>query len=82
MEYGLFQIKVIDRTDLSQHRSLSGNIKLPWKIEPLGDAVEVRHWKQESSLEPLRQDRLVDRKLIASYFDIQFIVSVIFQMRK
>ncbi|XP_041636338.1 F-box only protein 15-like [Cheilinus undulatus] len=34
------ELKVINRTNLSQHRSLSGNIKLPWKSEELEGSVE------------------------------------------
>nr|XP_046234804.1 F-box only protein 15-like isoform X2 [Scatophagus argus] len=37
---GLMLLRVINRTNLSQHRSLSGNIKLPWKSESLEGSVE------------------------------------------
>ncbi|CAG5926708.1 unnamed protein product, partial [Menidia menidia] len=37
---GLVELRVISRTDLSQHRSLSGSIKLPWKSGELEGAVE------------------------------------------
>ncbi|KAM7378541.1 hypothetical protein PAMA_013441 [Pampus argenteus] len=37
---GLVELKAINRTNLSQHRSLSGNIKLPWKSEVLEGSVE------------------------------------------
>ncbi|KAK5615105.1 hypothetical protein CRENBAI_005602 [Crenichthys baileyi] len=36
----LVELRVIRRTSLSQHRSLSGSIKLPWKGEELEGAVE------------------------------------------
>ncbi|XP_037616246.1 F-box only protein 15-like isoform X3 [Sebastes umbrosus] len=36
----LVELRVINRTDLSQHRSLSGSIKLPWKSEALEGSVE------------------------------------------
>ncbi|XP_036977678.1 F-box only protein 15 isoform X3 [Acanthopagrus latus] len=38
---GLLELRVINRNDLSQHRSLSGNIKLPWKSEFLEGSVEL-----------------------------------------
>ncbi|XP_037616243.1 F-box only protein 15-like isoform X1 [Sebastes umbrosus] len=37
----LVELRVINRTDLSQHRSLSGSIKLPWKSEALEGSVEI-----------------------------------------
>ncbi|KAM4570221.1 F-box only protein 15-like [Odontesthes bonariensis] len=37
---GLVELRVINRTNLSQHRSLSGSIKLPWKFQDLEGAVE------------------------------------------
>ncbi|KAI3366969.1 hypothetical protein L3Q82_009251 [Scortum barcoo] len=37
---GLVELKVIEQTDLSQHRSLSGNIRLPWKSDDLEGSVE------------------------------------------
>ncbi|KAM6961536.1 F-box only protein 15-like [Tautogolabrus adspersus] len=37
---GHVELRVINRTNLSQHRSLSGNIKLPWKSEELEGSVE------------------------------------------
>eukprot|EP00064_Thunnus_orientalis_P016534 superscaffoldBa00003302_g16600 len=37
---GQVELKAINRTNLSQHRSLSGNIKLPWKSEVLEGSVE------------------------------------------
>ncbi|KAM3587676.1 uncharacterized protein V6R79_011634 [Siganus canaliculatus] len=40
IQRGLVVLKVIDRTNLSQHRSLSGNIKLPWKSGSLEGSVE------------------------------------------
>ncbi|XP_023270604.1 F-box only protein 15-like [Seriola lalandi dorsalis] len=40
IQRGLVELKVIDRTNLSQHRSLSGNVKLPWKSEALEGSVE------------------------------------------
>ncbi|XP_044042581.1 F-box only protein 15-like isoform X4 [Siniperca chuatsi] len=40
IQRGLVELKVINRTNLSQHRSLSGNIKLPWKSEALEGSVE------------------------------------------
>ncbi|KAG7218720.1 hypothetical protein INR49_019756 [Caranx melampygus] len=40
IQRGLVELKVIDRTNLSQHRSLSGNVKLPWKSEVLEGSVE------------------------------------------
>ncbi|GAA6218752.1 F-box only protein 15-like isoform X2 [Lates japonicus] len=40
IQHGLVELKVIDRTNLSQHRSLSGNVKLPWKSEMLEGSVE------------------------------------------
>ncbi|XP_070710310.1 F-box only protein 15-like [Pempheris klunzingeri] len=40
IQRGLMELKVIDRTNLSQHRSLSGSIKMPWKSEELEGAVE------------------------------------------
>ncbi|XP_045895654.1 F-box only protein 15-like isoform X4 [Micropterus dolomieu] len=41
IQHGLMELRVISRTDVSQHRSLSGNIKLPWKSETLEGSVEV-----------------------------------------
>ncbi|XP_038563964.1 F-box only protein 15-like isoform X4 [Micropterus salmoides] len=40
IQHGLMELRVISRTDVSQHRSLSGNIKLPWKSETLEGSVE------------------------------------------
>ncbi|XP_030295612.1 F-box only protein 15-like isoform X3 [Sparus aurata] len=37
---GLLELRVINKNNLSQHRSLSGNIKLPWKTEFLEGSVE------------------------------------------
>ncbi|XP_054480327.1 F-box only protein 15-like [Anoplopoma fimbria] len=37
---GLVELRVINRNNLSQHRSLSGNIKLPWRSETLEGSVE------------------------------------------
>ncbi|XP_028426363.1 F-box only protein 15 isoform X2 [Perca flavescens] len=37
---GLVELRVINRTNLSEHRPLSGNIKMPWKSEPLEGVVE------------------------------------------
>ncbi|KAK9525960.1 hypothetical protein VZT92_016625 [Zoarces viviparus] len=37
---GLVELRVIDLNNLSEHRSLSGNIKLPWKSESLEGSVE------------------------------------------
>ncbi|XP_065807439.1 F-box only protein 15-like isoform X2 [Labrus bergylta] len=37
---GHVELRVINRTNLSQHRSLSGNIKLPWKSLELEGSVE------------------------------------------
>lgn len=39
------ELRVIDRSNLSQHRSLSGNVKLPWKSEELEGSVEVHLFK-------------------------------------
>lgn len=36
------ELKVIHRTNLSKHRSLSGSIRLPWKSEAVEGSVEVR----------------------------------------
>lgn len=38
----LVELRVIDRINFSQHRSLSGNVRLPWKSEELDGSVEVR----------------------------------------
>ncbi|XP_073336433.1 F-box only protein 15-like isoform X2 [Pagrus major] len=40
IDRGLLELRVINRNNLSQHRSLSGNIKLPWKSEFLEGSVE------------------------------------------
>uniref|UniRef100_A0A3Q1BZZ3 F-box domain-containing protein n=1 Tax=Amphiprion ocellaris TaxID=80972 RepID=A0A3Q1BZZ3_AMPOC len=40
VQRSLVKLDVINRTDLSQHRSLSGSIKLPWKSEELEGSVE------------------------------------------
>ncbi|XP_041820261.1 F-box only protein 15-like [Chelmon rostratus] len=40
IQCGLLEFRVISRTDLSQHRSLSGNITLPWQSETLEGSVE------------------------------------------
>ncbi|XP_026218321.1 F-box protein isoform X2 [Anabas testudineus] len=40
IQRGLVELRVIDRTNLSQHRSLSGNVKLPWWSEELEGSVE------------------------------------------
>ncbi|XP_030004191.1 F-box only protein 15-like [Sphaeramia orbicularis] len=37
---GLVELKVINRTNVCQHRTLSGNIKMPWKTEELKGSVE------------------------------------------
>ncbi|XP_039647045.1 F-box only protein 15-like isoform X2 [Perca fluviatilis] len=37
---GLVELRVINRTNLSEHRPLSGNIKMPWKSEELEGVVE------------------------------------------
>ncbi|CAJ1054640.1 F-box only protein 15-like isoform X1 [Xyrichtys novacula] len=37
---GQVELRFIDRTNLSKHRSLSGNIKMPWKSEELEGSVE------------------------------------------
>ncbi|XP_030576319.1 F-box only protein 15-like [Archocentrus centrarchus] len=37
---GLVELKVINRTNMSQHRLLSGSIELPWKSEELEGSVE------------------------------------------
>lgn len=42
IQRGLIELRVINRTSLSQHRALSGNIKLPWQSESLEGSVEVR----------------------------------------
>ncbi|XP_040008158.1 F-box only protein 15-like isoform X2 [Xiphias gladius] len=41
IQHGLVELKVINRTNLSQHRSLSGSVKLPWKSEALEGSVEL-----------------------------------------
>ncbi|XP_039647046.1 F-box only protein 15-like isoform X3 [Perca fluviatilis] len=38
---GLVELRVINRTNLSEHRPLSGNIKMPWKSEELEGVVEL-----------------------------------------
>ncbi|XP_005475862.1 F-box only protein 15 isoform X2 [Oreochromis niloticus] len=40
IQQGLAEMKVISRTNVSQHRSLSGSIRLPWKREKLEGSVE------------------------------------------
>ncbi|KAM4711509.1 F-box only protein 15-like [Anableps anableps] len=40
IQHGLVELRVIQKTRLSQHRSLSGNIRLPWRHEDLEGAVE------------------------------------------
>ncbi|XP_067345670.1 F-box only protein 15-like isoform X2 [Channa argus] len=40
IQRGLMELRVIERTNFSQHRLLSGNIKLPWKSEVLEGTVE------------------------------------------
>ncbi|XP_029351598.1 F-box only protein 15-like isoform X2 [Echeneis naucrates] len=40
IQRGLVELRVIDRTNLSQHRSLSGHVKLPWKSNELEGSVE------------------------------------------
>ncbi|XP_031152833.1 F-box only protein 15-like isoform X1 [Sander lucioperca] len=37
---GLVELRVINRTNLSEHRPLSGNIKMPWKSGTVEGAVE------------------------------------------
>ncbi|XP_008296165.1 F-box only protein 15-like [Stegastes partitus] len=37
---GLVKLDVINRSDLSEHRSLSGSFKLPWKSDALEGSVE------------------------------------------
>ncbi|XP_034382673.1 F-box only protein 15-like isoform X1 [Cyclopterus lumpus] len=44
---GLVELRVIDRYNLSQHRSLSGGIKLPWSTDTLEGSVEVREHTTE-----------------------------------
>ncbi|XP_027901197.1 F-box only protein 15-like isoform X2 [Xiphophorus couchianus] len=40
IQHGLVKLKVIQRSNLSQHRSLSGSIRLPWRHEDVKGAVE------------------------------------------
>ncbi|XP_022056616.2 F-box only protein 15-like [Acanthochromis polyacanthus] len=40
VQRSLIKLDVINRTNLSQHRSLSGSIKLPWKSDELEGSVE------------------------------------------
>ncbi|XP_042076119.1 F-box only protein 15 isoform X1 [Haplochromis burtoni] len=40
IQQGLAEMKVISRTNVSQHRSLSGSIHVPWKWEKLEGSVE------------------------------------------
>ncbi|XP_047431148.1 F-box only protein 15-like [Mugil cephalus] len=40
IQQGLLELKVIHRTNLSKHRSLSGSIRLPWKSEAVEGSVE------------------------------------------
>uniref|UniRef100_A0A3B5M712 F-box domain-containing protein n=1 Tax=Xiphophorus couchianus TaxID=32473 RepID=A0A3B5M712_9TELE len=42
IQHGLVKLKVIQRSNLSQHRSLSGSIRLPWRHEDVKGAVEVK----------------------------------------
>lgn len=35
------ELTVIDRSDLQQHRSLSGSVRLPWRTGCLGGSVQV-----------------------------------------
>lgn len=42
VQQGLAEMKVISRTNVSQHRSLSGSIRVPWKWEKLEGSVEVQ----------------------------------------
>lgn len=54
IQRGLVELRVIDRTNLSQHRSLSGNVKLPWWSEELEGSVEVRLLDQLSTTAVLK----------------------------
>ncbi|XP_077956880.1 F-box only protein 15 isoform X1 [Gasterosteus aculeatus] len=40
IQRGLLELRVISRSDVSQHRSLSGAIELPWRSEALQGSVE------------------------------------------
>ncbi|XP_062299558.1 F-box only protein 15-like [Scomber scombrus] len=40
IQEGLVELKAISKTNLSQHRCLSGNIKMPWKSEGMEGSVE------------------------------------------
>ncbi|KAM9328415.1 F-box only protein 15-like [Pholidichthys leucotaenia] len=40
IRHGLVELNVINKTNLSQHRILSGSIKLPWKSNELEGSVE------------------------------------------
>lgn len=40
---GLMELRVVHRSDLTLHRSLTGSIKLPWRSGSLQGAVEVKH---------------------------------------
>ncbi|KAM8909411.1 F-box only protein 15-like isoform 2-T3 [Spinachia spinachia] len=42
IQHGLLELSVISRNNVSQHRSLSGVIKLPWRSAALEGSVEVR----------------------------------------
>lgn len=48
VQRGLMELRVVHRSDLTLHRSLTGSIKLPWRSESLEGAVEVKH-TQESA---------------------------------
>lgn len=39
-EKGLMALNVIHKSNVSRHRSLSGNIRLPWKTEELAGSIE------------------------------------------
>ncbi|XP_058480588.1 F-box only protein 15-like isoform X1 [Solea solea] len=40
IQHGLLELRFINRTNVSQHRSLSGNVNLPWKSDSLEGSVE------------------------------------------
>ncbi|KAG8005469.1 F-box only protein 15 [Nibea albiflora] len=42
IQRGWVELRVISRTNLSQHRSLSGNITMPWKSDAMEGSVEFR----------------------------------------
>ena len=53
---GLVELRVINRTNLSEHRPLSGNIKMPWKSEELEGVVEVHLSHTIKTLQTLHQN--------------------------